>query len=81
MIISQLFVNFKIILFIFVLQSCKIVLGDKMKVLYNGKEKELDDNNIKGRDEFDTLTNVDMEDTIELNIKDINNYQSGDDNG
>ena len=43
-----------------------------MKVLYNNKEINLDDRIIKEREEFDELK--ELEDTIELNINDINNY-------
>ena len=51
-----------------------------MKVLYNGQEIDLDGENIQGRDEFDTLINEDLEDTIEININDIESYQ-GENNG
>ena len=49
-----------------------------MKVLYNGQEIELDEEEIPGRDEFDLFRDDDLEDTIEVDInkiKDLENTQ------
>ncbi len=48
-----------------------------MKVLYKGKEIELDDEKIEGKDEFDTLE--DLEKTIEIDSNKIKDY--GEKNG
>lgn len=41
-----------------------------MKAIYHGQETNLDDEEIKGRDEFDRNTDL-LEDTIEINPKDV----------
>lgn len=48
-----------------------------MKVLYNNQEIELDDEIVEGKDEFDTLE--DLEKTMEINQNEIEKY--GENNG
>ena len=44
-----------------------------MKVTYQNKEIEIDDDYIPGRDEFDYFDNIDLEDTIEIDVEKIKN--------